>query len=566
MQRVVFVLMVALALGLAPAAMASRAQSPPQPPRAPAAPPRDARAAKTDTAAIRGRVTSADGRPLRRAQIRATAPELREARTANTDTEGNYELGELPAGRYTLRVSRSGFVPLAYGQRYPGELNIPVRLGAGEAIGNVDFVLPRAGVIAGRILDEVGDPISGVSVYAMQLRYFMGKRRLVPIDMTGRTDDTGQYRVVGLTPGEYYVMASSRESWVAGKERTVMSFGPTYYPGAPSAATAQRVKVGLGQEVSAIDFALVVGRAAAIDGVALNASGGPIPGARISVSQEVRGPNSMSMSSVGSTTAGADGTFRLVNIPPGEYKLSSRGAEQSSPEGATQTIVMDGTDLENIVLVASLGGTVAGQIALESDGKFPIPLSRLRVALRSVDGVVVSQVPAASTNGAVDDEGRFELTGVLGTQRLTIGGVPDGWIVKSIERGGDDIADVDLTMRSGGRWDAVRVVLTDRVTMVTGTVSVDRDDQIGTGTVVLFRQEPALWGEASRHVRAVRPSQTGEFEARGLLPGSYFGVAVEYLPDGDWFDPEVLQSLVDRATRFTLGDAETRTLRLELVR
>jgi hypothetical protein len=158
---------------------------------------------------------SAEGRPLRRAQVRAQAPELKGGRTASTDTEGYYELTELPAGRYTLRVSRSGYVSLAFGQRYPGELNVPVRLGSGETLENINFALPRGGVIAGRIVDEIGDPIAGVSVFATQLRYFSGRRRIVPVEtLSIRTDDTGQYRLVGLTPGEYYVMASTRESWV----------------------------------------------------------------------------------------------------------------------------------------------------------------------------------------------------------------------------------------------------------------------------------------------------------------------------------------------------------------
>jgi hypothetical protein len=69
-----------------------------------------------------------------------------------------------------------------------------------------------------------------------------------------------------------------------------MSFAPTYYPGSPSSATAQRVKVGLGQEMAAIDVPLVIGRAATIRGVALNAAGAPMAGASVSLSQELRGP------------------------------------------------------------------------------------------------------------------------------------------------------------------------------------------------------------------------------------------------------------------------------------
>jgi hypothetical protein len=135
---------------------------------------------------------------------------LREGRTVSTDTDGNFELDELPAGRYTIRVSRSSYVALSYGQRYPGELNVPVRVNVGETVQHINFVLPRAGVISGRVFDEVGDPIAGISIYSMQLRYYLGRRRLVPVETQSRTDDTGQFRLVGLTPGEYYVMASSR--------------------------------------------------------------------------------------------------------------------------------------------------------------------------------------------------------------------------------------------------------------------------------------------------------------------------------------------------------------------
>ena len=55
-------------------------------------PPRDP-SQKLTTAAFRGRVVAADnGVPLRRAQVRASAPELRETRFTMTDAQGRYEL------------------------------------------------------------------------------------------------------------------------------------------------------------------------------------------------------------------------------------------------------------------------------------------------------------------------------------------------------------------------------------------------------------------------------------------------------------------------------------------
>src|SRR5437867_874726 len=58
---------------------------------------------KTGTAIVRGRVVAADtGQPLRRAQVRFMAAELRENRLATTDVDGRYEIKELPAARYTI--------------------------------------------------------------------------------------------------------------------------------------------------------------------------------------------------------------------------------------------------------------------------------------------------------------------------------------------------------------------------------------------------------------------------------------------------------------------------------
>ena len=127
-------------------ASAALAQIPPQPPPGlppNAGPPRDT-SPKTGTARIRGRVLAADtGQPLRKAQVRAFAPELRENRMTSTDADGKFELKELPAGRYTLSAGKGSFVQLQYGQLRPFSAGKPIELRDGETIEKVDFALPR---------------------------------------------------------------------------------------------------------------------------------------------------------------------------------------------------------------------------------------------------------------------------------------------------------------------------------------------------------------------------------------------------------------------------------------
>src|SRR3954462_6199403 len=175
---------------------------------------------------ISGRVLAADnGRPVKRARVFATAAELPGGRGMLTDDSGVFDLAELPAGRYPLTVSKSGFVALSYGQRRPLQAGTPLQLADGQQLKGIEFQLPRGSVISGRVLDEDGDAMPGVMVRIMRYQYLQGERRLTPAG-NGQTDDRGQYRVWGLMPGDYYVNAIARAGGGGG-------FGGPGGPGGP---------------------------------------------------------------------------------------------------------------------------------------------------------------------------------------------------------------------------------------------------------------------------------------------------------------------------------------------
>src|SRR5262245_35841171 len=220
---------VLLACGLLQAAQQPSRPGPPQQQPNPERPARDTSAQQKDapapSARISGRVTTADtGRPVKRARVFVTAVELPGGRGVLTDDAGLFDLADLPAGRYTLTVSKSGFISLSYGQRRPLQAGTPLQLGDGEQMKGVEFRLPRGGVISGRIMDEDGEPVPGAMVRVMRYQYLQGDRRLTPAG-NGQTDDRGQYRVWGLMPGDYYVNALTRLPTAGGRG------GPTGPPG-----------------------------------------------------------------------------------------------------------------------------------------------------------------------------------------------------------------------------------------------------------------------------------------------------------------------------------------------
>src|SRR5258708_7332984 len=70
------------------------------------------------TATLRGHVFAADtGRPLRKAQVRIFAGDIRENRMATTDENGVYEFKEVRAGRYIVSAGKGNYVGISYGQQ-----------------------------------------------------------------------------------------------------------------------------------------------------------------------------------------------------------------------------------------------------------------------------------------------------------------------------------------------------------------------------------------------------------------------------------------------------------------
>ena len=112
-----------------------------------------------------GRVTSLDtGRPIRRAVVTASSSDVREGRAVSTDAEGRWELRDLPAGRFSVSVTKGGYVTLAYGQKRPFEPGRPIELADKQSLEKLDFALPRASAVTGRVVDEFGDAVTGVRV------------------------------------------------------------------------------------------------------------------------------------------------------------------------------------------------------------------------------------------------------------------------------------------------------------------------------------------------------------------------------------------------------------------
>jgi hypothetical protein len=534
------------------------------------APQRDAGPALKSTAVIVGRVTNLEtGGPLQRAVIRITSPALPSERRVSTNADGRYEVRDLPAGEYSLKAERGGYLTLAYGQRRFGEVGKPLRLGEGQTVKAVDLALPRLGIISGRLVDEAGEPIAKVLVYAMQFGRHDGARKLLPffvpeeccwLGSHSSTDENGQYTLV-LPPGEFVVMGLSRETWPLEADTTqVFSYPPSFYPGVVEPTEAQHIKVGVGQEVGNIDFALVPARTARVSGTVVNAAGAPVANESVTLTHQVMGPQGGSISAGASIQTAPDGRFAVNNVRAGDYMLAVRvpPANDQPAQEARQMIQVASMDIDGLVIVTGSGGTIRGQVA--SDDRTPVSgVDRLSVLARPLMRAAWASTGGFSGTGRVNADGTFELKGVVGPVVLSIGGLTGVWTFKHVELNGRDLADDPLDVRHGETVNGVRLVLTDRPTQLRGAL-LDAKKQPADGTVIVFPEESSRWREHSRTIRAARPDQHGEFSIKGLPAGTYLIAAVDYAQDGQWYDPDFLADLRLRAQRLSLAEAESKRI------
>jgi len=266
----------------------------------------------------------------------------------------------------------------------------------------------------------------------------------------------------------------------------------------------------------------------------------------------------------------SDGTFTIVNVPPGSYLLNARSGGRGGRGGrgvaidaaaveigSLPLVVADG-DVTGVTISLTRGASIAGTVVTE--GTAQIALSNLRITARQI-----RDSPGQAFNASgVSATGGFQLSTLTGTVALRVENVPAQWMVKSIVVGSTDVTDGAFELRGTEQIANARVVLTDRVSELNGTVSV-RNQEAKDSSVLVFADDAALWTFPTRFVRMARADAQGHFSLRGLPAGTYLVAAVDYLEEGEWQDPEFLERLREPAARVSVRDGETKTVALQLL-
>jgi len=304
---------------------------------------------------VRGRVLGYDGQPIKNAAVLLNpAGGTGTRRTAITDAEGRYEITGVAAGSYRARVSKTGLAEVEYGQKRTLDPGRVINVALNQRVGNIDVTMPKPGAVIGAVTDRWGEPMEGANLQVWQARYVDGRTTLSTVSgvRQRRSDDRGRYRLFGLLPGTYYVVASEgpEQGGFGGGRGRGGRGGPgpgagpgggppddnavrVFYPGTLSATNATPIQIEAGQDASGVDFMVNASRAAQIRGLALSVSGQPSRGrAVLAVSQRSGEP----MLPLQTARIEDDGSFEFNGLAAGDYVvqvISNPGNAAGGPGG-----------------------------------------------------------------------------------------------------------------------------------------------------------------------------------------------------------------------------------------
>ena len=515
-----------------------------------------------EPAVIHGRVTAADtGAPLTLAQVLLLPNAGGDRTSAATDATGRYEL-VVPPGPYRVVASKAGYLAPNAARRglVRGVLGgFNVAAGAGETL-QVDLELQRGGVLTGTLYDPFGDPAVNVGVSVLRYLFANGRWQLSPAGSVGpaaTTDDRGVFRIFGLAPGTYYVQASPN-TWRARGQRGVRAYAPTFYPGVVELGAAQPIEVAAGEEVTGFDFALTTILTATVSGHVVGPYGRPVtdvPSVSLVRTSGRRGSH-------GSGRLETDGRFVVNGVAPGRYvAYASETGAPGQTRFATAEVVVTGGDVDGVRLELGSGASARGRIVFDSDTPPPFTPDEVQpFTMPRGDDIV----PVGRGIGHVNDDWTFEIRGIAGQQLVRLTGLKDGWILRMVGLAGRDITDTPIVFSGHMPTTGLQLLVTDRTTRLTGRAVDARGRAVTDYAVLIFPEDSDLRVFPSRFVRTARPDRDGVFTLSGLPPARYLAFAAAELPQGASSNLRFLADLASAAARFSLREAEERTLTLRL--
>ncbi len=525
---------------------------------------------------VEGSVIDArNSRTVPRAGVKLMGLKGAGSKSVRADGNGHFIFEWVEPGRYRLVAERQGFFSDERKREYQPMFDV----GSGEHVKNILVRLMPTAVVAGEVVDEFNDPVQNIEVKLLAVKMRLGRMYLSPAGKT-ITDDRGQYRVAGLHPGRYYIVAECKaadtqaqlvqaaqpivaQTNAVGRQRPVndpqvdsslnpdaaFTYPPLFFPATSDFQQAQAVALSPGDEIAA-NFLLISTPVVSIRGRVINGmTGEPAGKAAIFAywTPYMEGDGIPAKTS-------ENGTFEVRGVAPGSYTLRTSFTEDGQSFVGEQTVEVGSRGAQNVEIPALPDFVGAGHVTIAGT-ILRNPVNRV-LADFAGEGLM-PRVRASATSPQFKFEAQLRPD-----QRYhaNVPNLPDDYYLKSVAISGHEMPPDNVVV--SGRRGEIELVLSPSGGHIEG-VLVDAKGQPTRGSVLLVPDIPQP-GPPDLFRRTGADSK-GKFTIRGITPGSYRLVAMESVDvEAEIYTPDFLKNIGNRGESLIVGEEGKYTVLLKL--
>jgi hypothetical protein len=527
-------------------------------------------------AIVEGSVIDAqNNRSVPRATVKLMGLKGAGSKSTRADGNGHFIFEQVEPGRYKLIAEHQGFFSDERKREYQPVFDVA----SGGHLKNMPVRLMPTAVVAGEIVDEFDEPIQKIEVKLLAVKMRLGQMYLSPAGKT-ITDDRGQYRLAGLRPGRYYLVAEYEHSDMSeevisqlkevltqntttrvGGETTIQigsapsepeaafSYPPQFYPATGDFQQAQAIALSAGDEVAA-NFLLLSTPVVSIRGRVTNGmTGAPAEKAAVSAYWTPY----MEDDGIPAKTSSEKGAFEVRGIAPGTYTLRASFTEDGQSFMGEQTVEVGNRGAQNVEIPALPDFVGAGHVAITGTPRNPIN----RIYADFAGEGLMPRVHASATS----PQFKFE-TQLRPDQRYhaNIPNLPDDYYLKSVVISGHEVPPDNVVVN--GRRGDIELILSPFGGHIEG-VLFDAQGQPTRGSVLLVPDIPQP-GPPDLFRRTGADTK-GKFSFRGIVPGSYRLIAMESVDlDTEINAADFLRNISNRGDGLIVDEQGKYTVSLKL--
>ncbi len=456
--------------------------------------------------------------------------------TQQTNEEGRFYFAAVPSGDWELTADRRGFATGRYEASKFNPQGRRITVKPKQQLRDLVLKLIPQSVIAGRILDNDGEPVEGLRVAVLKAGYAEGAPRWAEV-ASATTLDNGQYRVPRVGPGRYLVRCGSTATDSSGLETT---YAPRYYPDASEPSQASMVEVREdGNEIGGLDMRVAPIRVYQVRGRFHSPDGREAAVFLLERSD----PSKIFAKSVARLP---DYLFNFPRVPPGSYVVYGYSMAGAGVR-ATQLVDVKSDDVDGLILSAA-AGEIRGSVIVKSASR-QVDLSAMSVSIRPI-WFMPGSYPMPGRVKLTDDlKFRYPVVGrEFASFSVAVSETPDDCYVLSIQYGGRDVPDSGIEYSYGA---PLEITIATDGARVDGS-TVDKDQNPFANAVVALVPTDGV-----RATRSLNSGPRGVFHFTGVPPGEYKLLAWDDVTKEDLENPGFVKRFEDQATPVRLAPSGT---------